>query len=115
MIRVKDIDKSLKYYQETLGMTLIRTHESPNSGFNLYFLGYPGEAGAPADGNTRHMEGLLELTWNYGTEKDETFKYHNGNDEPQGFGHLCTFISLLPCIFFPEKVVGEGGVCERFY
>ncbi len=30
-------------------------------------------------------------TWNYGTEKDEEFKYHNGNDKPQGFGHICKF------------------------
>lgn len=89
MIRVKDIEKSLKYYQDVLGMTLVRKAENPNGGFNLYFLGYPGEKGVPEDGSTRHMEGLLELTWNYGTEKDEEFSYHNGNAEPQGFGHIC--------------------------
>lgn len=32
---------------------------------------------------------VLELTWNKGTEKDANQKYHNGNDQPQGFGHLC--------------------------
>lgn len=31
---------------------------------------------------------VLELTHNHGTESDETFKYHNGNDPPQGFGHI---------------------------
>ena len=31
---------------------------------------------------------LLELTHHHGTEKDENFKYHNGNDQPQGFGHI---------------------------
>ena len=93
MLRVKDIEKSLKYYQDTLGMTLVRTLEMPGSGFNLYFLGYPGEKGVPADGSPLHMEGLLELTWNYGTEKDEAFSYHNGNAEPQGFGHICGFPS----------------------
>ena len=31
-------------------------------------------------------------TWNYGTENDTDFKYHNGNDQPQGFGHLCVSV-----------------------
>lgn len=34
------------------------------------------------------------MTWNYGTEKDDT-KYHNGNDEPQGFGHICVTVDNL--------------------
>ena len=89
MLRVKDIEKSLKFYQDTLGMTLIRKHEAEAAGFNLYFLAYPADQGLPSDEKTSHREGLLELTWNYGTEKDEAFKYHNGNDQPQGFGHIC--------------------------
>lgn len=89
MIRVKDAEKSLKFYQETLGMSLLRTVEQESAGFNLYFLGYPGEKGVRADDFTAEQEGLLELTWNYGTEKEESFKYHNGNDQPQGFGHIC--------------------------
>ncbi|KAL2266061.1 hypothetical protein VTJ83DRAFT_5413 [Remersonia thermophila] len=102
MIRVKDAEKSLKFYQEVLGMSLIRTHESPAAGFNLYFLGYPGEKGVPAEGasavaglSTADREGLLELTWNYGTEKDENFKYHDGNSQPQGFGHICVSVDNL--------------------
>lgn len=31
---------------------------------------------------------VLELTHNHGTENDKEFKYHNGNDSPQGFGHI---------------------------
>jgi len=94
MIRVKDPEKSLKFYQETMGMTLLRTSENAAAKFNLYFLGYTGGKGAPtASVNgvnpTADREGLLELTWNYGTENDVDFKYHNGNDEPQGFGHIC--------------------------
>ncbi|KAG6204531.1 hypothetical protein E4U35_003322 [Claviceps purpurea] len=92
MLRVKDAEKSLKFYQEVMGMTLFRTSENQSAGFNLYFLGYPGEQGPPNDEKTAHREGLLELTWNYGTEKDENFKYHNGNDEPQGFGHICVSV-----------------------
>ena len=103
MIRVKDIEKSLKFYQEVLGMSLFRTVEQAAAGFNLYFLGYPGAQGAPdaeATSPPTGREGLLELTWNYGTEKDEAFKYHNGNDEPQGFGHICTCRAVPPAKIF---------------
>jgi lactoylglutathione lyase len=94
MIRIKDHEKSLKFYQEVFGMTLMRKSENEAAKFNLYFLGYPGDKGVPtASANgvnpTADREGLLELTWNYGTEKDADFKYHNGNDQPQGFGHIC--------------------------
>eukprot|EP00326_Haptolina_ericina_P027537 CAMPEP_0181192084 /NCGR_PEP_ID=MMETSP1096-20121128/13085_1 /TAXON_ID=156174 ORGANISM="Chrysochromulina ericina, Strain CCMP281" /NCGR_SAMPLE_ID=MMETSP1096 /ASSEMBLY_ACC=CAM_ASM_000453 /LENGTH=99 /DNA_ID=CAMNT_0023281437 /DNA_START=339 /DNA_END=638 /DNA_ORIENTATION=- len=30
----------------------------------------------------------LELTWNHGTESDPEFKVHDGNAQPQGFGHI---------------------------
>ena len=98
MIRVKDIEKSLKFYQEVLGMKLIRTHEAEAAGFNLYFLGYPSKNDTASAGteSTANREGLLELTWNYGTEKDENFKYHSGNEDPQGFGHICKRPSFVP-------------------
>ncbi|KAK9424162.1 putative Glyoxalase/Bleomycin resistance protein/Dihydroxybiphenyl dioxygenase [Seiridium unicorne] len=102
MIRVKDAEKSLKFYQETLGMSLFRTVEQSAAGFNLYFLGYPGEKGVPENGFTADQEGLLELTWNYGTEKDESFKYHDGNAQPQGFGHICVSVDNI------------DAACERF-
>jgi lactoylglutathione lyase len=94
MIRVKDAEASLKFYQEALGLSLMRTHENEKAAFNLYFLGYPGTQGMPVQGqSTASREGLLELTWNYGTEKDEAFSYHDGNSADkegrQGFGHLC--------------------------
>ena len=40
MIRIKDAEKTIKFYQDNFGMKLVRTHESPESKFNLYFLGY---------------------------------------------------------------------------
>ncbi|KAL8766074.1 MAG: hypothetical protein Q9209_007040 [Squamulea sp. 1 TL-2023] len=105
MIRVKDHMKSLQFYQETLGMSLLRTNESPSSGFNLYFLGYVPNANN--DVNTAPLEGVLELTWNYGTEKDKDFKYHDGNSEPQGFGHIAITVDDLDaaCQRFEEKGV----------
>ena len=104
MIRVKDIEASLKFYQDVMGMTLIRTNENPDNKFNLYFLGYPESSNPPTQA---HREGLLELTWNYGTEKDPDFKYHNGNKEPQGFGHICVSVDDLDkaCSMFEEKGV----------
>ncbi|KAH8684519.1 lactoylglutathione lyase-like protein [Tricladium varicosporioides] len=107
MIRVKDQEKSLKFYKEVMGMTLLRTSENKGANFNLYFLGYPGDAEVPATSANgvnpiADREGLLELTWNYGTEKDENFKYHNGNDQPQGFGHICVSVDDL------------DAACKRF-
>lgn len=103
MIRVKDAQKTLKFYQEVFGMTLFRTNENASAGFTLYFLGYPGAQGGPVDGQgTATREGLLELTWNHGTENDESFQYHNGNDQPQGFGHICVTVDDL------------NAACQRF-
>jgi lactoylglutathione lyase len=96
MIRVKDVEKSLQFYQDVMGMKLVRTLEMKPAGFNLYFLGYE------TSGDKDHAEGLLELTWNYGTEKDPDFKYHNGNTEPQGFGHICVSVDDLQ------------AACDRF-
>lgn len=111
MIRVKDAEKSLKFYQDVMGMSLFRTNEQAAAKFNLYFLGYPGDKGTPENGFTADYEGLLELTWNYGTEKDENFKYHDGNSEPKGFGHIGE--CLFPFIPSPvEERVGEGCCVE---
>lgn len=99
MIRVKDAEKSLAFYKDVMGMNLKRTSENKDAKFNLYFLGY----GPPADKSsangvnpTANREGLLELTWNYGTESDPNFKgYHSGNTDPQGFGHICVSVDDL--------------------
>ncbi|KAI6380918.1 hypothetical protein MCOR25_001444 [Pyricularia grisea] len=90
MIRVKDAEKSLKFYQDVLGMKLLKENANPDNGFTLFFLGYEQSGPHSAD-----REGLLELTWNHGTEKDENFSYHNGNDQPQGFGHICISVDNL--------------------
>ncbi|KAJ7501079.1 lactoylglutathione lyase-like protein [Mycena galericulata] len=100
MIRVKDIDHSLAFYQQVMGMKIKRVSKHPNGKFNLYFLGYGGAASETTDKGTADLEGLLELTWNYGTESQPDFKYHNGNDtsdeQPlKGFGHICVTVDNL--------------------
>lgn len=96
MLRVKDPAKSLVFYQDILGMTLLRTHKNPEHGFDLYFLARLTEQECQNLPPNEHMKaflsqqrGVLELTHNYGTEDDATFAYHNGNSEPRGFGHIC--------------------------
>lgn len=94
-----------------MGMTLLRTSESPNSGFNLYFLGFGEKPKDDTSANgvnpVAEREGLLELTWNYGTEKEEGKVYHDGNSDPQGFGHICLSVDDLDaaCKRFEEKGV----------
>ncbi|KAJ3015774.1 Lactoylglutathione lyase [Thoreauomyces humboldtii] len=81
MFRIKDPVKSLHFYQEILGMDLIDEHDGGD--FKLFFLAY-GHQKVPRG----EREGILELTWNKGTESKPEFSYHNGNDQPQGFGHI---------------------------
>lgn len=72
MLRVKSAEASLKFYQDVMGMQLVRTVENASNGFNLYFLGYGppvGEKSANGVNPGTDREGLLELTWNFGTEK----------------------------------------------
>ncbi|SHO76456.1 Similar to S.cerevisiae protein GLO1 (Monomeric glyoxalase I) [Malassezia sympodialis ATCC 42132] len=82
MIRVKDPKVSLDFYENVLGMDLIDKLDM--SDFTLYFLGYQHQG----DASRGEREALLELTHNHGTENDPDFHYHNGNAQPQGFGHL---------------------------
>lgn len=83
MIRVKNIDTSLDFYMNKLGMKLLDKSDHPQAEFTLYFLSFDHQ-----DVPRWDREGILELTYNYGTEKDPNFSYHNGNEEPQGFGHI---------------------------
>jgi len=59
MLRVGDLERSIAFYRDVLGMTLLRRHEYPDGKFTLAFLGYGPEAEQPA----------IELTYNWGTEK----------------------------------------------
>lgn len=87
MIRIKDRDLALDFYTKKLGMSLVDISDHPNSKFTLYFLSFdPEHVHATSRALT---EGLVELTYNWGTEKDETFKYYNGHDaQAIGFNHF---------------------------
>lgn len=96
MLRVKDPQVALDFYTRILGMRLLRKLDFPDMKFSLYFLHQPqaGEEAPPEDVGERTMwtfrqRGILELTHNWGTESDPGFKYHDGNAQPQGFGHIC--------------------------
>jgi lactoylglutathione lyase len=95
MLRIKDPAVSLDFYTRIFGMRVLRRLDFPAMEFSLYFLHRPvaGES-VPEDAGERTawtfaQRGVLELTHNWGSEADESFKYHDGNAQPQGFGHLC--------------------------
>ena len=98
MLRIKDPEKSLDFYCNKLGFTLIDSLDFPQYSFCLYFITHlpPDEPQYTLTSGTQaahdylwSMEGTaLELTHNYGTEKDDQFSYHAGNQEKDGFGHV---------------------------
>ena len=99
MLRVKDPTRSLDFYSRVMGMRLLRKLDFPEMKFSLYFLHRADAvagAGAPVPNDagqrtawTFAQRGILELTHNWGTEADADFCYHDGNAQPQGFGHIC--------------------------
>ena len=95
MLRVRDPAVALDFYTRLLGMRVLRKLDFPEMKFSLYFLAHTGDgASVPEDVGERTawtfaQRGVLELTHNWGTEADPDFRYHDGNAQPQGFGHLC--------------------------
>ena len=96
MLRIKDPQRSLEFYTKVLGMTLVKEFRFPEMEFTLYFVGYVTEDDEPlpedAQGRAAYafrQKAMIELTHNWGTEIDGEFPgYHNGNDDPRGFGHI---------------------------
>lgn len=68
MVRVKDIDASLDFYCDKLGLVELRRYDSEQGRFTLIFLAAPGDEDAQ-----------VELTWNWDPED---------YDEGRNFGHL---------------------------
>lgn len=69
MIRSGDLDRSIAFYTDVLGMKLLRRKDYPEGKFTLAFVGYGDEA----------SNSVIELTYNWGVSN-----YEMGN----AFGHL---------------------------
>lgn len=95
MLRVKDPAVALDFYTRVFGMRVLRKLDFPEMKFSLYFLHREVEGDVPPEDMgertawTFAQRGILELTHNWGTETDVGFAYHDGNAQPQGFGHIC--------------------------
>ncbi|ORX78564.1 glyoxalase I [Basidiobolus meristosporus CBS 931.73] len=92
-LRVKDPQRSVQFYTQVLGMKLVYKKDFESDQFTLYFLAYTNEElpESPEELSAWVFSrpGVLELTHNWGTEKDDSFKgYHSGNQEPRGYGHI---------------------------
>ena len=106
MLHIKDPEQSVPFYRDVLGMTLLERFDFADMGFSLYFMGYPtGPVPQEPEERARWIfdqPALLELTHNHGTETADGPVYHNGNDEPRGFGHIGLSV---PDVY---------AACERF-
>ena len=75
MIRVKDPEKSLRFYRDLLGMTLLRRSDigvGQPGGFSLFFLA----SNVPAESDMKTIfDPVIELTHNHGTESNPDFTY----------------------------------------
>jgi lactoylglutathione lyase len=92
MIRVGDLDKSIAFYTQVLGMQLLRRKDYPEGRFTLAFVGYGDESD--------HT--VLELTHNW-----DTAAYDLGN----GFGHIA--IEVEDAGRACEEVCRLGGKVTR--
>ncbi|KAF5972138.1 lactoylglutathione lyase [Fusarium coicis] len=92
-LRVTDASRSVRYYTESLGMKLIKTlkHESGNS--KTFLLGYPSTGSFTETEDMSRREGLLALICQDG--ENAIPQVHNGNDQPQGFGHICVTVDNI--------------------
>jgi len=92
MLRIRDPEVTVAFYRDVLGMRLLDRYDFEAMEFSLYFMGY-SDATLPENAAERarwvfSQPALVELTHNWGTESDPDFAYHNGNDDPRGFGHI---------------------------
>ena len=88
MLRVGDLDRSIAFYTDILGMKLLRRKDYPEGKFTLAFVGYGDEA----------SQAVLELTYNWGVDH-----YDLGN----GFGHIA--IEVDDVYAAAEAIREKGG------
>jgi lactoylglutathione lyase len=92
MLRVGDMDRSVRFYTEVLQMRLLRRRDYPDGKFTLAFVGYGDE----------DSEAVLELTYNWGVEK-----YEMG----AGYGHIA--IAVDDASQACDEVRKRGGKVTR--
>jgi lactoylglutathione lyase len=92
MLRVGDLQKSIDFYQNVLGMKLLRQKEYPKGEFTLAFLGYGSE----------EEEAVLELTYNW-----DQSEYDLGD----GYGHIA--IEVPDVYEAADNVKKAGGKVVR--
>ena len=92
MLRVGDLQKSIRFYTEVLGMKLLRQKDYPDGKFTLAFVGYGDES----------SNSVIELTYNWGTDQ-----YDLGD----GFGHLA--IEVEDVYQATETIRNQGGKIIR--
>jgi len=92
MLRVGNLERSVKFYTEVLGMKLLRTADRPDQKYSLAFVGY----------DTEDRASVLELTYNYGVEK-----YDLGS----AFGHIA--LEFADVAKACEDVKRRGGTVTR--
>ncbi|CAG4884899.1 glyoxalase I, Ni-dependent [Georgfuchsia toluolica] len=92
MLRVGDLDKSLAFYTEVLGMRLLRRTDYPEGKFTLAFVGYQEES----DGT------VIELTYNYGVDR---------YDPGSAFGHIA--IQVDDAYAMCDSIRQRGGKVTR--
>ena len=94
MIRVGNLDRSVKFYTDLLGMKELRRRDVPDGKYTLAFLGY-GEGNAEGQGE-------IELTYNYGVEK-----YDMGS----AYGHIA--IGVPDAYAACDRIRAAGGNVTR--
>ena len=92
MLRVGDLDRSVRFYTEVLGMKLLRTTDRPEQKYKLAFVGY----------DTEDRTAVLELTYNYGVDK-----YDLGG----AFGHIA--LEMPDVAKACAAVKAKGGAVTR--
>ncbi|MCU0889179.1 MAG: lactoylglutathione lyase [Rubritepida sp.] len=92
MLRVGDMDRSVKFYTGVLGMKLLRTTDRPDQKYALAFVGYGEERDSS----------VLELTYNYGVET-----YDHGT----AYGHIA--IGVPDVYKACEAIRTAGGKVTR--
>mmetsp|Transcript_13580 Transcript_13580/g.20040 ORF Transcript_13580/g.20040 Transcript_13580/m.20040 type:complete len:254 (+) Transcript_13580:71-832(+) len=117
MIRVKDPQKSLEFYCNVLGFKLVMYREFPQWEFNVYFVAPVDAATIPSTPEEQwnfcmRTPGCIEVTWNYGSEKEEGLVYNTGNGDSTGTGDGKSIKGGFGHIGITVPDVYEA--CERF-